>query len=154
MKDDTTFVVTGVRFQVLDGHLNLKVHFSKFDFVKGELVEPEINRIWQSEDSSDERPKLNLENLDLPTLSKIISSKIILKKKLYVEFVNTEINSDVAQATVPFIDIQDVVSVPPIPLVGIGLFHKGEGGFGGFLSPEIINYNITSYIPVPTIPPT
>ncbi|XP_062134531.1 uncharacterized protein LOC133844517 isoform X2 [Drosophila sulfurigaster albostrigata] len=57
--DDTTFVVTGVRFQVLDGHLNLKVHFSQLDFVKGKLIDPEVNSIWQSNDNDNNR-KQNL----------------------------------------------------------------------------------------------
>ncbi|XP_060647677.1 uncharacterized protein LOC132785546 [Drosophila nasuta] len=151
-EDDITFVVTGVRFQVLDGHLSLKVRYSKFDFLKGELVDPQVNSIWEWEDGEEERTKLDLSNPDLPTRSTKMPS-VTIKKKQYVEFVNTDMYKDAAQATVPFIDIQDIVSDPPLPLIGLGLFHKGEWGYGGFLTTEIININITSYIPVRKIDP-
>lgn len=48
-------------------------------------------------------------------------------------------------AVIPFFDSQDVVTEPPAPLGGLGLFYKGQLGFGGFLSLKYItseyNYN-------------
>lgn len=51
--DDNTFVVTGVRFRVLGAHLNLEARLSEFDFKKGELIQPEVNSVWQSNDNTD-----------------------------------------------------------------------------------------------------
>lgn len=50
----------------------------------------------------------------------------------FIEFTNTGFVQDAAQRTVPFIDIQDVVSDPPVPLSGIGIYYKGQDGYGGF----------------------
>ncbi|KAH8388542.1 hypothetical protein KR093_009159 [Drosophila rubida] len=152
--DDPSFVVTGVRLGSWFG-LNLEVHFSKFDFVKGELVEPEVNGVWETNNIY-ARERVNPDNADLPTRAKKKLFETLVPKSdqynQFVEFVNTGVDKDAAQATVPFIDIREVVSIPPVPLGGIGLSYKGKEGYGGFVLPEIINYDILPYIPVPKTP--
>ncbi|XP_034489780.1 uncharacterized protein LOC117793546 isoform X2 [Drosophila innubila] len=150
--DDNTFVVTGVRFRVLGAHLNLEARLSEFDFKKGELIQPEVNSVWQSNDNTDvsgeRRQKLSVHNLDVPTRS-IASSLPQSKHNQYIEFVNSGLDKDAAQSTVPFIDIQDVVSNPPVPLSGIGIYYKARLGFGGFVAPKIITYDFTPHVQVP-----
>ncbi|KAH8310631.1 hypothetical protein KR044_002304 [Drosophila immigrans] len=143
--DDITLVVTGVRFQVLDGHLNLKVHLSKFDFAKGELIEPEVNSIWQSNDNIYNRQKLRLDNLDVSTRY-LDGSQRMSGDCQYVEFVNTGMAKDAAQTTVPFIDVQDAASIQPVPLAGIGIYYKGSHGYGGFVAPKIISYDLLPFL--------
>ncbi|XP_062138828.1 uncharacterized protein LOC133847665 isoform X2 [Drosophila sulfurigaster albostrigata] len=150
--DDNSFVVTGVRFRVLGAHLNLEARLSEFDFKKGELIQPEVNSVWQSNDNTDvsgeRRQKLSLHNLDVPTRS-IAYSLPQSKHNQYIEFVNTGLDKDAAQTTVPFIDIQDVTSNPPVPLAGIGIYYKARTGYGGFVAPKIITYDFTPHVQVP-----
>ncbi|XP_062125983.1 uncharacterized protein LOC133838773 [Drosophila sulfurigaster albostrigata] len=146
--DDATFVVTGVRFQVIDGHLNLKVRFSKFDFLKGEIVDPQVNSVWQAKDDIPNREKLNIDNLDVPTRS-LDKSKVLSGDNQYLEFVNTGMNKDAAQTTIPFIDLQNAASNQPVPLAGIGLYYKGSYGYGGFVALKIITFDILPYLPLP-----
>ncbi|KAM8720177.1 hypothetical protein ACLKA7_006253 [Drosophila subpalustris] len=150
--DDNSFVVTGVRFRVLGAHLNLEARLSEFDFKKGELIQPEVNSVWQSNDNTDvsgeRRQKLSVHNLDVPTRS-IARSLVESKHNQYIEFVNSGLDKDAAQSTVPFLDIQDVVSNPPVPLSGIGIYYKARVGFGGFVAPKIITYDFTPHVQVP-----
>lgn len=94
------------------------------------------------------RQKINIYNADVPTRT-VVTSLPISKHNQYVEFVNSGMDKDAAQSTVPFIDIQDVVSQPPVPLAGIGLYYKGRPGYGGFVAPKIITYNFTPHVQVP-----
>ncbi|XP_060651515.1 uncharacterized protein LOC132788200 [Drosophila nasuta] len=149
--DDITFVVTGVRFQVLDGHLNLKVHFSQWDFVKGKLIDPEVNSIWQSNDNVYNREQLRLDNKQVPTLA--YENPRYSKNSQYLEFTNSGGWGDASQTTIPFIDIQEVEFKPPVPLAGIGIHHRGyeyesrfASGFGGFVGPKIVSYDLSPHL--------
>lgn len=53
---------------------------------------------------------------------------------------------DVAQSTIPFIDIQPVTSDPLTPLAGAGVYHKGVPGFGGFVAPRVFTVNVVDYL--------
>ncbi|XP_060651417.1 uncharacterized protein LOC132788116 [Drosophila nasuta] len=141
---DNTFVVTGVRFQLLD-HLNLKVHFSKFDFATGKLVNSELNNIWISKDNSYNRQQIYLDNVDVQTRSYNYAEPLS-KDDQYVEFTNTGMLEDAAQTTVPFIDIQDVACIPPVPLAGIGISLAGNKGYGGFVAPKVISYDLAAHL--------
>ncbi|XP_060650929.1 uncharacterized protein LOC132787693 [Drosophila nasuta] len=124
-------VVTGLCFRVLSGRLNLMVMFSYFDFAKGQLLEPEVISTWQTHQAVENRQKLNIDNLDLATRS-VWGSQPMSKDNQYLEFVNSGIEADVAQSTIPFIDIQDVVINPAAPLSGIGIYYKSSKNYGGF----------------------
>jgi len=145
--DGNNFVVTGLRFRLLGSHLNLMARFCTFDFESGKLLQPEHNSVWQYNDG-EYREKLNLDDLDVPTRS-IARSMSLSKHNQYLEFVNSGMNQDAAQTTIPFIDIQDVVSNPPVPLAGIGVFYKSRPGYGGFVAPKIITYDFSPHVQVP-----
>lgn len=85
---------------------------------------------------------------DIPTKSK---SKSIptSKNNQFIEFTHTEIDSDVAQTTVPYIDAQDVTSFPPVPLTGVGIYHKGQDLYGGFVAPKLITFDFAPHIQTP-----
>ncbi|XP_034484622.1 uncharacterized protein LOC117789657 [Drosophila innubila] len=144
--NDNSSVVTGLRFRVLGSHLNLMAQICKFDFETGKLLQPKVNSVWQSNDNEN-REKLNLDNLDVPTRS-FVKSLPRSKHNQYLDFVNSGIGQDVAQSTVPFIDIQDVVSNPPAPLVGIGIYYKSSPRYAGFVAPKIITYNFAPHVQV------
>ncbi|KAH8317500.1 hypothetical protein KR074_007108, partial [Drosophila pseudoananassae] len=151
--DDNSFVVTGVRFRLVGAHLNLEAYYTEFDFKTGKLIQPEVNSYWKSNDNTDvsggaRREKLRLADADLPTRT-IATSLVQSRHNQYIDFTNTGLDKDAAQSTVPFIDIQDVVSNPPVPLSGIGIYYKGRNGYGGFLGPKIITYDFMPHVQVP-----
>lgn len=98
--------------------------------------------------STSPRQRLNIYNANVPTRT-IRSSLLLSKHNQFVEFTNSGMDADAAQSTVPFIDIQDVVSNPPVPLAGIGLYYKGRPGYGGFVAPKIITYDFTPHVEMP-----
>ncbi|XP_017056016.1 uncharacterized protein LOC108097935 isoform X1 [Drosophila ficusphila] len=150
--DDNSFVITGVRFRVVGAHLNLEAYYSEFDFKTGQLIQPEVNSYWKSNDNTDvsgsRREKLRVENADVSTRT-IAHSIPLSRHNQYIDFTNTGLDKDAAQSTVPFIDIQDVISNPPVPLSGIGIYYKGRQGYGGFLGPKVITYDFTPHVQVP-----
>ncbi|EDX02318.2 uncharacterized protein LOC6525374 isoform X1 [Drosophila yakuba] len=150
--EDNSFVITGVRFRVVGTHLNLEAYYSEFDFRTGKLIQPEANSYWKSNDNTDvsgaRREKLSLNNADVSTRT-VAHSIPLSRHNQYIDFTNTGLDKDAAQSTVPFIDIQDVVSNPPVPLAGIGIYYKGRNGYGGFLGPKIITYDFMPHVQVP-----
>ncbi|KAG8034395.1 hypothetical protein G9C98_007471, partial [Cotesia typhae] len=55
----------------------------------------------------------------------------------FVKFKVSDLKKDAGQSTVPFFDARPVESKVLFPLRGIGLFHRGYEGFGGFISFKI-----------------
>lgn len=64
----------------------------------------------------------------------------------FIKFTHSDLSKDAAQTTVPFLDAQDVVTDPPMPLQGIGLFYKTRPGYGGFISPLIETLDYTGFV--------
>lgn len=87
---------------------------------------------------------------DVPTETK---GRSVMNKKAnqFVQFTHTGLDKDVAQTTIPYLDAQDVVPVPAMPLIGVGLFHKAASGSGGFVGPRIFTYDVTTHIQVPQV---
>ena len=71
------------------------------------------------------------------------------KSNQYVEFTHTDIDADVAQTTVPYIDAQEVTSVPPVALSGVGIYVKGQKYYGGFVAPKLFTYDFSPHIDTP-----
>ncbi|XP_017050011.2 uncharacterized protein LOC108094100 [Drosophila ficusphila] len=150
LKVDNNSVVTGLRFKVVGGHLQLQALFSKVDFLSGKLIEPKSASYWISGDNKHQRNKLTLADAAVPTQSSQQSIPHPSDNQ-FIEFTNSDFYQDAAQSTVPFIDIQEVISEPPVPLSGIGLYFKGRHGYGGFLAPKLITYDFTPYVQLPTL---
>ena len=51
----------------------------------------------------------------------------------FVLFDSTSASKDAAQTTVPYIDAQEVKPSSGVWLTGLGLYHKGTIGYGGFV---------------------
>ncbi|XP_075158797.1 uncharacterized protein LOC142232004 isoform X2 [Haematobia irritans] len=150
--DDHSFVVTGVRFRVVGAHLNLEARLSEFNFETGKLVNPQDNSFWKSNDntdvSGDRRQKVELSSPDVPTRTKA-KSVPDSRHNQYIEFTASDVYKDASQSTVPFIDTQHVISQPPVPLAGIGIYHKGRPGYGGFIAPKLMTYDFSPHIQPP-----
>ncbi|KAH8248909.1 hypothetical protein KR032_004232 [Drosophila birchii] len=145
VKERSNFVVTGLRFRVVGGHLNLEAQFTGFDFKSGQLTEPTY---WLSAGSEKARRKVPLENSKVFSES---SDTYPSDNDQYVEFTHSGLDEDAAQTTVPLIDIQEVISKPPVPLSGLGVYYRGSKGYGGYVAPKLITYDYGNHIELPTI---
>ena len=93
------------------------------------------------------RKQIHLKDPDVPTRSREQSVVHDSYPDQYVDVTHTDINKDVAQKTVPFIDTQPVYLQIPTPLKGVGVYHKGQDGYGGFIGFKIIPYDFFDNIP-------
>ncbi|XP_065200277.1 uncharacterized protein LOC135831598 [Planococcus citri] len=138
------YVLTGVKLRTLGEHLNLEIQLTAFNFTTGEVS----NNLsfWKGNDNTDAsetpREKHRLLTKRPATLSQGDFSLPDSKPDSYVEFTHSDERSDAAQSTVPFIDIQEVASDPPMPLIGMGLIHKQSRGSAGFIEPKVFTYNV------------
>lgn len=138
--DNDSLIVTGARFRVIDNHLNLEVRFSQLNFTTGRLLQPDVNSFWLGNNANKPREKLRLKNPDKSSRTPYGSAPLSTDNQ-FMEFISSSIDMDAAQSTVPFIDIQDVVTNPALPISGLGIYHKGFKGFGGFFAPKIVTFN-------------
>ncbi|XP_055682552.1 uncharacterized protein LOC129789617 isoform X1 [Lutzomyia longipalpis] len=142
-------VVTGVKFRSIGPRVNLEIRVQEFNFETGKL---DNVGVWISNDNTEvgtnQRTRIYLRNPDVPTKGKA-RSQVDSKTNQFIEFTHTDMDADAAQTTVPFLDAQDVVSVPPVPLSGIGIYHKGLPLSGGFVAPKLIVYNMAQHVYTP-----
>ncbi|XP_066151749.1 uncharacterized protein [Euwallacea fornicatus] len=148
LEADEGHVLTGVRFKEIGSHLNFEIYITKFDFDTGRL-KPEHSK-WKDNPNTDvaadkPRKKVHLIHPDVPTRSTSPSIPTSHSDQ-FIEFTNSDMDRDVAQTTVPFLDAQKVESLEPVPLTGAGIFHKGRNFFGGFIAPKIITFDVSKYL--------
>lgn len=132
-------VVTGIRFNRNNaGRLIIEVRFTEIDVDAGKLINLE-NSFWLS-NANGGKYLINTENMDLP----INSPKPLqpnLNADTYIRFGPTHKKVDVSQRTLPFIESIKVEAATPGLLSGVGLYFKGQTGYGGFIAPRIVLYN-------------
>ncbi|XP_025191079.1 uncharacterized protein LOC112591459 isoform X2 [Melanaphis sacchari] len=142
-------VVTGVKFRKIGSHLNIEVRVTLFDFMTGKLIEPELKSYWigneNTELSANPRTHIDINNSDLPTKS-ISPSEPDMSSNKYLMFTHSSIDRDVAQTTLPFIDMQTVEPYPGIPFSGLGIYFKGTKGYGGFIGASVSTYDYSNNI--------
>ncbi|CAG9773548.1 unnamed protein product [Ceutorhynchus assimilis] len=148
LEADDGHMLTGVRFKEIGSHLNFEIYTTKFDFDTGKL-KPEHSK-WKDNPNTDvsiknPRTKVRLVHPDIPIRSTSPSIPTSHSDQ-YIEFTNSDIDRDVAQTTVPFLDAQKVESLEAVPLSGAGIFHKGRQFFGGFIAPKIITYDVSKFL--------
>ena len=146
-------VVTGVRLRKIGGHLNLEVQTSPIDFATGTI--DAARSVWLANDKTpaaedQPRSKLLLVSPDVPTRSSV-QSVPDSQAEQYVDFQASSIDKDVGQTTVPFLDAQPVVPQSPSWLTGVGIYHKGQLGYGGYVALRLSTLNVTNYLMVPNI---
>ncbi|XP_011303273.1 uncharacterized protein orion isoform X2 [Fopius arisanus] len=155
-------VLTGVRWRMVGAHLNFEIRVTPFNFTSGQLIKPTDKSRWISNDKTDvndphdndRRTELKLNKPDIPT--RITAPNFPdSKSNQFLNFGPTDLGKDAGQTTVPFLDIQPVVTNPPFPLAGAGVFHKGRDGSGGYIAVKVITYNFTDHLrtDLPSTPP-
>nr|CAH0106944.1 unnamed protein product [Daphnia galeata] len=125
-----------IAFPKLGGHLNLEAQASPIDFTTGTIDNERA--IWVSNDNTPAseikpRTKLSLLSPDVSTRSRIPSVPDSTSDQ-FIEFQVSSLEKDVSQNTVPFIEATPVFSQPPTWLTGIGIYHKGQPGYGGYVA--------------------
>lgn len=146
-------IVTGVRFRIVGTHLNLEIRVTEMNFEKGKLMDPESTSIWVSNDNTDSSPNkrtpVQLTKPDVPTSPTFGKSVIDSSTNQYIEFTHTDLDRDASQTTVPFLDAQEVTSLPAFALAGAGIHHKGQKLSGGFVALKLITYDMGQHIQTP-----
>lgn len=64
----------------------------------------------------------------------------------YVVFQRSSVFKDIANYTIPLFETLPVTATPSVGLAGIGLFHKGAPGSGGFLAFKIFTIDLSKYV--------
>lgn len=133
-------VVTGVRFGAENNRLHLEIRATHFDYESGKLQHLEQS-VWIKNDlPNTERQQIQIENPDSPLRTTNIQERFDSIDK-FIEFRSTDIKKDLAQLTVPYIETVPLEASEPKPLSGVGLYYKGEIGFGGFLAVKLIAHD-------------
>jgi hypothetical protein len=121
-------------------------------FRTGKIIEPEKS-FWISNDNTDQmghsgnskRTEVTLKVPDIPTRTKV-KSLPFSNPNTFVKFTYTDMGKDAAQSTVPFLDAQDVVNNPPVPIDSVGIYLKAQDGYGGFIAPRIKTFDYGPYV--------
>lgn len=139
-------VITGVRLRNLGGHVNLEVQITPIRFSSGKLVTDRST--WIANDntpaSANPRTQADIYMPDIPTMAH--NSQIISTHNKYIEFDATSPHKDVMQTTIPFVDAQEVRPKPGIWLNAVGLYYKGQLGYGGFVGVMVQTYDYTRHL--------
>lgn len=137
---DSEQVITGVRFALVEAHIQLQVRFTLYDKSSGKLIGQDGN--WKQIDDLLRTPVI-LENCDSPIKQNLTSDHYIPEKLNghYIEFLSTSWFKDAAQTTIPFIETLPIQPKNDVALSGIGLYHKSVPWYGGFIGLEIIPYD-------------
>jgi len=140
-------VLTGLKFRKLGGHLNLEIQATPIRFGEGQLM-PEQS-IWIANDNT---PASNKPRRLIPIILPDIPTRLTATNKVdgdhdqYLQFDTTSAHKDVAQTTVPFLDVQPVSVKPATWLAGAGVYHKGRIGFGGFVGLSVETFDFSRHL--------
>nr|XP_022920907.1 uncharacterized protein LOC111429270 [Onthophagus taurus]XP_022920908.1 uncharacterized protein LOC111429270 [Onthophagus taurus]XP_022920909.1 uncharacterized protein LOC111429270 [Onthophagus taurus] len=141
LKIDDTKVVTGVRFIETENGVELQMRVNEHMVCDGTTLFSTTKHEWVSK-----KPKryesviIDLTGLDLPTKAEeneLFKIKSFNDKRIRVA--PTSFTSDGAQTVIPFFDIRPVITIPPIPIRGVGLAYKSaNSNNGGYIAPYIV----------------
>ncbi|XP_074112286.1 uncharacterized protein LOC141535991 [Cotesia typhae] len=169
----STNVVTAISFreQVTNIFQNIVVvgiRFAKKDFmIHVQIKERQLRRrrlndsgTWKELESFDVNEQTGkfffinnntespLKNLNLPypdDPTKSSENAIDSKTNQFIKFRASDLKKDAGQSTVPFFDALEAEGDPNFPLGGIGIIHRGQKGFGGFLAFKIFELDLSQY---------
>lgn len=136
-------VVTGIRFQMNDNHrLIIEIRATDFDYETGMLLNLEQSAWIKHTDNriNEHRQEITIDEPDSPTRTTNIQERFNSNNK-FITFRSTDIKKDLSQLTVPFIESVPLEASEPRPLSGVGLYYKGEKGYGGYIAVKLITYD-------------
>lgn len=132
-------VVTGVRFQVQNNRILIEVRGTDFDYETGQLKNLKQST-WINNLINDDREEIIIDEPDSSIRTNNIQERFDSNNK-FIQFRPTDIKKDLAQLTIPYIESVPLEASEPRPLSGVGLYYKGEDGFGGFIAIKLIGYD-------------
>ncbi|KAK0097952.1 hypothetical protein PV326_012530, partial [Microctonus aethiopoides] len=132
-------VVIGVKFILERGLIKLKIMGSNRKNFGG--LDTFQQRTLALCDKRINRDELNTNGLEIPTLKKFNNTIFSEQNKYSMSFKQAKMTNSTEEYIVPFIDLQDVVTNPPSPIVGVGLHLRYDIGSGGFLAPKIMSHH-------------
>lgn len=141
-------VLTGIRFTVVKDHLSFEIRATQFDFNSGRLYG---RSEWIADKVDRSVLLLNRPEPSYPVHINDVECKRSIpdfSQNKFVKFRPSDPDKDAGQTTVPFIDTQLVRPMHMTLLSGVGIFYKGRPGFGGFVAPKLIVYDMSSYLGV------
>lgn len=130
------FLVTGIRFHESENHLKLEARVTQYNYTTGILI-VNSSRWIKNDDSRSHRKAVSLNTFDI-NLNHKEKTTPIHEKDRFVAFTHSNIYSDAAQTTIPYLDGQDVTTEPATPLSGVGLYYKTKEYYAGFIASKII----------------
>lgn len=133
--------MTGIRFRVHANRLYMEIRATDFDYKMGKLINIE-NSFWINNLNVDneQRTQLTITDADSPIRTKNIQQRFDSNNK-FIIFAPSDVKKDLAQSTVPFIESVALEASEPRPCSGVGLYYKGESGYGGFIAVKLIAYD-------------
>lgn len=141
------YVITGVRLRNLGGHLNMEVRVTPIRFSSGQLISERT--VWIGNDNTPaslpKRTQQEIISPDIPT-KYMGMSKIDSQTNQFILFGATSALKDVSQTTVPYIDSQYVSPKVGSWLSGVGLYHKGAIGYGGYVGAMVTTYDLSRHL--------
>lgn len=63
----------------------------------------------------------------------------------FVRFGVSDFTEDFGQSTVPFIDVREVTTNPPVPMSGVGIYLSRGSNDAGFLSLRLFTFDYDSF---------
>ncbi|XP_011308188.1 uncharacterized protein [Fopius arisanus] len=136
------YFLTGVKFGNDNGRLNFGIKLTAWDAKTQKLENIRFDN-WIFNQESSSRKEINLENSDIPTKTR---DNVEAEGPRYLMFQTTDNVKDFGQTTVPFLDFREVVSCPPMPLSGAGLFYKGKPGYGGVIGLKLVSMDFSPFV--------
>ncbi|XP_011313502.1 uncharacterized protein [Fopius arisanus] len=147
-------VVVGVRFALAEdvskktnNPVRLMLLIAPYNFETGKLdVSLHKRPTWIGVDNIKNRAEIKFDHPDIPTKHHLNIPST--QPNLFVKFQESDLKKDAGQSTIPFWDIQEVVTTPTAPLTGVGIFHKGHRDriYGGYLALRILSLNFIDYL--------
>lgn len=138
-------VVTGIRLRLHEGKLVLEVRATQFDYYSGRLTNLDQSEWLNNLSEENKRTKLIIEEPDSPIRTTSIQERVNSENK-FIEFQPSDIKKDLAQVTVPYIETVFLEATEPRALSGLGLYYKGEYGYGGFVAVKLLAYDFGPFL--------
>lgn len=103
---------------------------------------------WIRNEDRNDRKEITLSNPGDPTLSLSKLQEIESYPNTFIKLQPTSKSKDMAQLTVPFFDIQDLVPTPRSWIQSIELRFRGKIGSGGFIGFKVNSYDLSRHLNV------
>ncbi|KAF7988532.1 hypothetical protein HCN44_001105 [Aphidius gifuensis] len=145
------YYVTGVQFDFEKNNsinrnqvIRLNVHGKKFGNINEKGLHEVVDRTWKKSAWRIFNTQIELTEADASEFA--TENRVLSDTGDFVHFQQTDDVKDAAQTTVPYLDIQEVTKNTPEPLGGIGMYYKGQEGFGGFFALKILVPEVPQFV--------